>query len=242
MPDPKGVRISTEITRREALRRAALLLGGTLSAPTIAAVLAGCGDRRRGATADWTPRTLTAEQAAIIVAISEAIIPETDTPGARAAQVDQFVDALLTEHVAPAERERFISGLTRLDARARRVHQKGFAELTAAQQTAMVEELDRLAFREEALAKATPEGAPETPRAQESDVQVGQGVGGTPAEAVMPPPDPADIGPHSFFRMMKELTVVGYYTSEVGQTRELRVNPMVPYRDIPYTPGTPAWA
>jgi hypothetical protein len=28
----------------------------------------------------------------------------------------------------------------------------------------------------------------------------------------------------------------------VGQTQELRVNPMKPYRDIPYTPGTPSWA
>jgi hypothetical protein len=42
--------------------------------------------------------------------------------------------------------------------------------------------------------------------------------------------------------MMKELSVVGYYTSEVGSTRELRVNPMVPYRDVPYTAGAPAWA
>jgi gluconate 2-dehydrogenase gamma chain len=188
------------------------------------------------------PRTLTTEQAAMVVAISEAIIPETDTPGARAAQVDQFVDALLTEHLAPAEKERFLSGLSRLDARARRTHQKGFAELTPAQQTAIVAELDQLAFRQETLAKTTPEVAPQTPRAQESDVQVGQGVGGTPAEAVMPPPDAGDIGPRSFFRMMKELAVVGYYTSEVGQTRELRINPMVPYRDIPYTPGTPTWA
>ena len=58
----------------------------------------------------------------------------------------------------------------------------------------------------------------------------------------MPQPDPADIGPRSFFRMMKELAVVGYYTSEVGQTQELRINPMKPYRDIPYVAGTPSWA
>ena len=178
----------------------------------------------------------------MVVAVAETIIPETDTPGARAAQVDHFVDTLLSDHFAPADKERFLTGLARLDARARRMHQKGFAELTAAQQSAIVGELDRLAFREETLATATPEAAPLSPRAQESDVQVGPGVGGTPAEAVMPPPDPADVGRQSFFRMMKELTVVGYYTSEVGQTRELRVNPMKPYRDIPYTPGTPSWA
>jgi gluconate 2-dehydrogenase gamma chain len=206
-------------------------------------VLAGCGDRQTPSTAAaWTPRTLTPDQRAMVVAIADTIIPETDTPGARAAHVDQFVDALLTDHLAPAEKERFLTGLTRLEARARRIHQKGFVELTPAQQAAMVGEMDRLAFREETLAKGTSEVAPPTPRAQESDVQVGQGVGGTPAEAVMPPPDAADVGRQSFFRMMKELAVVGYYTSEVGQTQELRVNPMKPYRDIPYTPGTPSWA
>jgi gluconate 2-dehydrogenase gamma chain len=241
-PQRRRTRISTEITRREALRRAAWLLGGTLSAPTIAAVLAGCGDRRAPATASWTPRTLTPEQRAMVVAIADTIIPETDTPGARAAQVDQFVDTLLSDHFAPAEKERFLTGLTRLDARARRTHQKGFAELTPAEQATIVGAMDRLAFREEMLAKAGPEGAAPSPLAQESDVQVGQGVGETPAEAVMPPPDAADVGPQSFFRMMKELAVVGYYTSEVGQTQELRVNPMKPYRDIPYTPGTPSWA
>jgi hypothetical protein len=178
----------------------------------------------------------------MVVAIADTIIPETDTPGARAAQVDQFVDILLTDHFAPAEKERFLAGLTRLDARALRTHKKGFTELTPAEQAAIVGELDRLAFSEETLAKATPRGAPPSPRAQESDVQIGQGVGGNPAEAVMPPPDAADVGRESFFRKMKELVVVGYYTSEVGQTQELRINPMKPYRDIPYTPGTPSWA
>jgi gluconate 2-dehydrogenase gamma chain len=219
-----------------------VLLGGTLSAPTIAAVLAGCGDRRTAAKPAWTPRTLTPEQRAAVVAIADTIIPETDTPGARAAQVDQFIDTLLSDHFAPEDKERFLAGLTRLEARARRTHQKGFADLTQAQHAEIVGELDRLAFREETLVQKTPVTTPPSARSQESDVQVGQGVGATPAEAASPPPDAADVGRESFFRMMKELTVVGYYTSEVGQTQELRINPMKPYRDIPYTPGMPAWA
>jgi hypothetical protein len=73
-------------------------------------------------------------------------------------------------------------------------------------------------------------------------VQVGQGTGADPAAAATVQEDPADIGPQSFYRLMKELAVVGYYTSEVGSTQELRVNPMTRYRDIPYTAGTPTWA
>ncbi|HJR68054.1 MAG TPA: gluconate 2-dehydrogenase subunit 3 family protein [Gemmatimonadaceae bacterium] len=206
-------------------------------------MLAGCGEQRSAAKPPWIPRTLTAEQRAMVVAIADTIIPETETPGARAAQVDQFVDTLLSDHFSAEDKERFLAGLTRLEARARRTHQKGFAELTPAQHTEMVGELDRLAFREQTLAEKPPEGtAAPSPRSQESDVQVGQGVGATPAEAASPQPDAADVGRESFFRTMKELTIVGYYTSEVGQTQELRVNPMKPYRDIPYTAGTPSWA
>ena len=38
--------------------------------------------------------------------------------------------------------------------------------------------------------------------------------------------DPEDVGRQAFFRTLKELVLVGYYTSEVGATQELRVNPM----------------
>ncbi|MGH7663791.1 MAG: gluconate 2-dehydrogenase subunit 3 family protein [Gemmatimonadaceae bacterium] len=233
--------MTSDITRRDALRRAALLLGGTLSAPTILGVLAGCGDAPKAV--DWAPRTLTPEQRDMVVAIADAIIPETDTPGARAARVDEFVDAMLSDHYPAEDRERFLAGLARVETRARGEHGKAFGEITGTQQSAIVAELDRLAFSESPPPDPGP-GAPETsPRVREGDVAVGPpGAGANPADAATPAPDATDTGPESFFRMMKELAVVGYYTSEVGSTRELRVNPMVPYRGIPYTPGTPAWA
>lgn len=233
--------MSSDITRREALRRAAWILGGTLSAPTILGVLSGCGEAREGR---WTPRTLTSEQIILVAAIADTIIPETDTPGASAAHVDRFVDAMLTEHFPIADRERFLAGLARVDARAQGAHGQPFAELTAAQQEAIVSELDRLAFVSEPPPPTTgPGGASTSPRVREGDVATGPPTAGAnPAEAATPVPDEGDVGPESFFRMMKELAVVGYYTSEVGATLELRVNPMVPYRDIPYTTGTPTWA
>lgn len=49
--------------------------------------------------------------------------------------------------------------------------------------------------------------------------------------------------PH-YFRMMKELTLLGYFTSEPGATRALRYNP-VPGKYIgciPYREGDKAWA
>ena len=227
--------MGSTISRREALKRAAWILGGTVSAPTILGVLAGCQAERK---ATFTPRTLTPDQRGTVQAIADIIIPETDTPGARTAGVDQFVDAMLTDYYPAKERDRFLSGLARVDARAQRQHKLPFHQLTREQQTAIVLDLDKAAFTEAAKAGAVP--AETKPEVRKTDVPVGPGAGADPKEATTP--DPADIGRESFFRRMKELTVVGYYTSEAGQNRELRINPWGQYRDIEYKPGTPAWA
>lgn len=191
------------VTRREAIRRVGLLLGGVVSAPTVAAVLSGC---QRIAGPDWTPETLTFEQDEIVAALAEIILPETDTPGARAANVNRFVDALLTGSFPPEDRDRFLEGLDDLDARCREDYAAPFLECTDGERLALVGELDDETFGPDA-----PERDPEAP---------------------------------SFYRMAKELVVVGYYTSEVGAARELRTE-LVPGRydgDVPYDEIGRAWA
>ena len=195
-PAPNG-----EIDRREAVRRVAALLGGALSAPALAGVLAGC-DTSRSATAGWTPRALAGDRAELVATIAEHILPETETPGARSAGVHRFIDTMLAEFYPAAERERFLAGLADVDARAQRTHGAPFLRCPPAQQRALLEVLDREAF--------------------------------APATRAAPP----------FFRTMKELTLLGYYTSEPGATRELR-HVRVPGRFdgcVPFAPGDRAWA
>lgn len=57
-----------------------------------------------------TAKVLEAHQLSTVATLSELIIPETDTPGARAAMVDRFIDAVLAE-AQPVERNRFLRGL-----------------------------------------------------------------------------------------------------------------------------------
>ena len=45
----------------------------------------------------WTTKFFDAEQAELVAAICERIIPTTDTPGARAALVHQYIDLILSE-------------------------------------------------------------------------------------------------------------------------------------------------
>ena len=172
------------IDRREALRRAALVLGGALSTSTIAGVLAGCEERRTPDGA-WTPRALTVDQLDLVATIAEHILPETDSPGARAVGVHRFIDAMLADSSPDEERRRFLAGLADVDARARQSHGRGFLRCATHEQRSLLDQLDREAFAAPLDRAATP-----------------------------------------FFRTMKELTLVGYYTSEAGAVRELRHAPV----------------
>ena len=196
---------NSQITRREALARVAVLLGGVISAPTMAGVL-DAATRRAWATAQgWAPRTLSPSQLELVAVMAEHIIPRTDTPGARAAGVHRFVDTLLTDHYPAAERDRFLAGLADVDARARSAQGKTFLACAPGQQIALLTELDEAAY--------------------------------PPSGAAAPLPETW------FFRRMKELTLVGYYTSEIGASRELRVSPWGVYRgDIPFPPGGRSWS
>ncbi len=187
------------IGRREALRRTALLLGGVLSAPAIAGVLAGCDGR----STDGLWRALTGEQGELVATIAEHIIPETDTPGARAVGVHVFIDKMLAEHYPAADKQRVLDGLADVNTRAERECGRAFIRCSADEQRAMLARIDEEAF-------ATTPGPRELP----------------------------------WFRTLKELTILGYYTSEIGATQELRYV-AVPERFegcVPFTQIGRTWA
>jgi gluconate 2-dehydrogenase gamma chain len=231
------------MTRREALARAAYLLGGVLAAPTVAGVLAGCGGSRgAGEGAAWLPRTLSPEQAKTVAILGEHILPETDTPGARAARVERFIDAMLTDYHPEETRQRFLAGLDRADARARRAFGDGITALPPERQWELVQALNRQAYGPAARPQVPPEqvARPREPLLQQHDAHTG-------TERTLPVVDsdwdPDDAGPGAFFRTLKELVVVGYYTSEVGATQELRVSPMGVWRaDVPFSEIGRAWS
>lgn len=226
------------ITRREALRRIGLLTGGALSASTVSAVLAGCRAEPAGS---YAFRALDPDQQALTGTLVDLILPDTDTPGARAAGVPGFIDTLLADWMDEGERAHFLAGLADVDARAQAAHGTRFVDLDAAQQTALVTELDRAAYAEppteietqadEAAAGRAQAGS--DAMAEEAERTVGQ-PDTTVAEETSPP----------FFSTLKELTIAGYYTSEVGATQELRWNP-APGRldaDVPFSEVGRTWA
>ena len=129
--------------RREALRRMVLGPVGAVCAATwvdslteLALASAAPGQAAAGAAA-WTPRVFTAHQDATVIEISELIIPQTETAGARAAQVNRFIDAVL-EDAPDAERESFLRGLAWLDRRSRALSGADFIDLPVEVQVALL--------------------------------------------------------------------------------------------------------
>jgi hypothetical protein len=61
---------------------------------------------------------LSPAQGALVTAITELIIPRTDTPGAIDAGVPAFIDHLLAHWYADAAREEFLTGLDQIPVRA----------------------------------------------------------------------------------------------------------------------------
>jgi gluconate 2-dehydrogenase gamma chain len=224
------------IDRREALRRTALLLGGALSAPAIAGVLAGC-EARRGSGGAWTPRALTTDQGELVATIADHILPETDTPGARGAGVHRFIDTMLAEYYPTEERHRFLAGLADVDARARRDCGRAFLRCGAEGQRAVLDRLDREAFTAP-VPRPVPDPAKETERGAADTKAPAE----PKSESVQrPAPGRREV---PFFRTMKELTLLGYYTSEIGATRELH-HVQVPGRFegcVPLTQVGRTWA
>jgi glucoside 3-dehydrogenase (cytochrome c) hitch-hiker subunit len=163
------------VNRRDAVKAISLMLGAAVTPAVSRAISAGYAAPPLGQPL----RTLTTQQGELLATLTELIIPTTDTPGARAARVDAFIDGLLTDIFTTAQRDRFTAGLAEIDARAHKAHGVSFVQATPAQQTALLTALDL-------ESRSAAEGA------------------------------------HPFFPWLKELTLVGYYTSEIGATQELR--------------------
>lgn len=97
----------------------------------------------------WTPSTLSAQQFETVGVLVELIIPTTDTPGAKAALVDRYIDGVLRA-ANPTTRERFLGGLTWLDTRSTTLVGAPFWSSTQAQQINLLTRLAADPSQEEA--------------------------------------------------------------------------------------------
>lgn len=194
------VRTDDLVTRREALRRVSALLGGAVLVGQ-SAWLTGCASLSTGSR-----RLFSDSDIALLDEIADTILPETKTPGAKAAGVGPFMALMVEEAYDPREQAVFREGLDTLERESRRQNGGGFMASAPAQRLALLERLDV-----EAIEYMRRPGA--------------------------------DARPH-YFRLMKELAMLGYFTSEIGYTQAMRYaeTPARWEPSIPYAAGDKAWA
>jgi len=142
-------------------------------------------------------KTLNRQQNATVTIITEIIIPQTNTPGAKAARVNEFIDVILSDWYDDEEKSTFLTGLTELDSRTRDLFAKDFVDCGEKQQVEVLQALDD----ELAASRVEPEPMRRHRRLPEKN----------------------------FFAMIKQLTLIGYYTSEIGFEQELHAE-IIPSR------------
>lgn len=92
------------------------------------------------AAAAWKPALLDAHENNTVIALCSLIIPATDTPGAKEANVHRYIDLFLKDGDAE-RRQAFFDGLHWTDAQSMKKHGKPFVRCTPDQQTAMLTEM-----------------------------------------------------------------------------------------------------
>lgn len=185
----------TVMNRRDALKSVVLMMGGTMIGAT--AILTGCAPDTQINDLNFTPDDL-----AFLDEIGETIIPTTDTPGAKAAKIGEFMQMMVKDCYDADQQKSFIDGLNTL--RKEFKGEKGTDFMEAGSE-------DRLAFLN---------GMQEKYKASGDDRQ------------------PIVIN------MLRDLTLLGYFTSEIGATQALRFVEAPGRFDpcIDYKKGDKAWA
>jgi len=205
------------LDRREAIRRVTAWLGGValVGGPDLLAA----AERARAGESDRSKASagdFTDAQIALLDEIAETILPATRTPGAKAAKAGAFMALMVIDAYDAVDRQVFLDGMRDVDAAMRKAHQVSFMEATPPQRLALLTALDI-----------------DQKRVMDDLAVAERGRAATGEPRGVP-----------YFRMMKELAMLGFFTSEVGCTQALRYVESPGRYDpcTPYATGEPGWA
>ncbi|SEI82151.1 Gluconate 2-dehydrogenase subunit 3 [Dyadobacter sp. SG02] len=174
------------MNRRTAITHVATLLGGAFSVPTLMAMKQY--EDRLPSERSLAEFTLTENQKRIVAEVAEMIIPKTATPGAKDVGVPAFIVMMLQDCYKTPEHKSFVEGLNSLE-------KKQFLSLNAEQRNALLTQVETDSVEEMKAYQVQ-----QTKMGDNEDrEQMAAQAKGLP-----------------FWRLIKELTMLGYFTSEQG--------------------------
>jgi len=163
------------------------------------------------------------EDVALINEMAEVIIPQTDTPGAKAANVGLVIPVIVADCYTPKLQKAFKEGIKAINVRSNEAFKKDFLLLSSAQRETLFTTLDTEA-KAANLAEGISNGIPTAKPSQW---------------------EPGNEGPlPHYFTLLKQLTLYTFFTSQVGATKVLRYVAIPGYYngELPYKKGDKAWA
>lgn len=218
------------MNRRELLQLVATMTGMAVVGGEAFALNLGTGLSYTAGSSDIRLR-LTAREINLLDEIAETIIPKTDTPGAKAAKVGRFMEVMVRDCYTKAQQDAFVDGLKNFPSLCLAQYQKSFFSMSAKQRHEMLVRLEKEA---KTFNAGQSERDKERRHALETENKDNDFARQKEFESL----------PKHFYTMVKQLTLLGFFTSETGATKTLRYV-AVPGRydgNVPYVKGQRAWA
>lgn len=134
---------ATGVSRRDAIKQLALACGLLLSANSLSALAASVTPPTDLTRSKKT--LLTSDQLALVRELGEIIIPTTDTPGAIAAGVHDFINHFAVYCASTAEQQSLVAGLTRIETSAQSRFNKPFLSASKTQQIKLLTHMEQAA-------------------------------------------------------------------------------------------------
>lgn len=163
---------------------------------------------------EWLSRTpdihFLVSQKKLIAELAEMIIPTTNTPGAKDAQVEDYIITMILDCSPKKKQNIFINGLVELESYCLEKYKKSFEDCDLDEKTKILSYFQNESLRRSALL-----------------TKIERKIIGQP-----------------FFSQLKELTIIGYCTSNIGATRGLAYD-FIPGKYISCTqlaPDQKSWA
>lgn len=178
------------------------MVGGAVTAPSLAAILNSCKSPSDSATSAFGFDT---DQRSLIAEIAEVIIPKTDTPGAKDTGVHEVIEILLKDCYNEDQQKHFMAGLKDLEEESKKLG-GSFVSLDDANKLAVLHTMRDKAKAEREEAEKVKIVDSETGKEKEEHTK-------------KTPPIP-------FFTLVRDLTIFGYYSSEYGVTQAFEYTPV----------------
>ena len=216
------------ITRREAVFRISTIIGGVAVLGSGAFVTACRREYKVGA--DFTN-----DEVAYLDEIADTILPPTGTPGAKAAKTGAFMALMVRDTYNADDDKVFREGMGKLNDAMKDKYGKTFMEATPQQRLEMLNSLDKQQYDYGEKMKAEAR--------RKSDEFLAERQQGPPTPQGVKATQIEEAPSSKYFGMMKELALLGYFTSEIGMTQAQRYTEAPGRYDpcIPYD-GKPSWA